>query len=89
MTLTYTNNHNTNHQGLASLFQFSSASCLTFVVVLSRSCHSLAMTSAFVVVAFRQCLRLEYLRRRRRPSSRSFSYDEAPVIFDSTLETNG
>jgi hypothetical protein len=61
MTLTCTNNRNINHQGLTSLFFFDSASCLTFVATLSRSCRS----SALVVVAIRQCLHLEDLRRRR------------------------
>jgi hypothetical protein len=89
MTLTYTNNRNINHQGLASLFHFGSASCLTFVAALSRRCRSSAMASTFVVVAFRHYLRLEDLRQRRRPSSQSFSYNEVPVIFGSMLETNG
>jgi hypothetical protein len=86
MTLTYTYNRNINHKGLTSLFFFGSASCLAFVAALSQSCHSSVVASAFVVVAFRQCLRLEDLRWRRRPSSRSFSYVEAPVISSSTLE---
>jgi hypothetical protein len=67
MTSTGTHNHNINHQGLTSLFLFDSASCLTFVVTLSRSCCLSAIPSAFDVIAFRQCLRLEGLQRRRRP----------------------
>jgi hypothetical protein len=68
MTLTYTHNHNINHQGLSSLFLFDLASCLTFVATLSRSCRSSAVASAFVVVTFRQCLRIENLRWRRGSS---------------------
>jgi hypothetical protein len=69
MTLTCTQNSNINHQGLTSIFLFDSASCLTFVATLSRSCRSSAIASTFVVVAFRQCLHLEDLRWRRRPST--------------------
>ena len=90
MTLTYSHNHDIKHQGFANLFLFCSASCLTFIVALSRSHRPLATTSAFVVIGLRQCLCLEDLRRGRRSSSQqSFSYDEASVIFNSTLETNG
>jgi hypothetical protein len=83
MTLTCTHNRNINHQGLTSLFFFDSPSCLTFVATLSRSCRS----STLVVVAFKQCLRLEDLRRRRSFPTRSFSDDEAPIIFISTPKT--
>jgi hypothetical protein len=85
MTLTYSHNHDIKHQGLASIFLFGSTSCLTFVAALSRSRRSSAAASAFVVIGLRQCLCLEDLRRGRRSSSQSFSYDEAPVIFNSTL----
>jgi hypothetical protein len=39
MTLTYTHNPNTKHQGVTSLFLFGSTSCLIFVTTLSQSCH--------------------------------------------------
>jgi hypothetical protein len=90
MTLTYSHNCDIKHQGLASLFLFGLASCLTFVVALSRSRRPLAAASTFVVTGLRQCLCLEDLRQGRRSSSQqSFSYDETPVIFNSTLETIG
>jgi hypothetical protein len=89
MTLTYTHNRNMNRQGLASLFLFDPTSCLTLVVTLSRSYRSSAVALAFIVVVFRQCLHLKDLRWRRRLPSRTFYYDEAPIIFNSTLETNG
>jgi hypothetical protein len=89
MTLICTHNRNVNHQGLTSLFIFGSVLCLTFVVVLSRSCHPLVVASAFVVIVFRQCLHLEDLRQEKRYLSRSFSHDEAPVIFNNILETKG
>jgi hypothetical protein len=85
MTLTYTHNRNINRQGLASPFLFDPTSCLTFVATLSRSCCSSDVASVFVVVIFRQCLRLKDLRWRRRLPSRTFSYDEAPVVFSITL----
>jgi hypothetical protein len=67
MTLTYTHNHNINHHGLTSLFLFGLASCLTFVATLRRSCHPSVVASTFDVLAYRQCLHLEDLWRRRRP----------------------
>jgi hypothetical protein len=73
MTSAYTYNPNTKHQGLTSLFLFDSALCLIFVTTLSRSCspsafpHMFVVASAFVLVAYRQYLRLEDLRQRRRP----------------------
>jgi hypothetical protein len=86
MTLTYSHNRDIKHQILANLFFFGSASCLTFIVSLSRS----RCPSTFVVIGLRQCLCLEDLRRGRRSSSQqNFSYDEVPIIFNSTLETNG
>jgi hypothetical protein len=69
-------------------FLFGSASCLTFVAALKRSRRPSAAVSIFVVVAFRQYLRLEDLRWGRISSSRNFSYDEAPVIFNIMLVTN-
>jgi hypothetical protein len=69
MTLTCTHNRNINLQGLTSLFLFGSASCLTFVATLSRSYHPSVVASAFIIIAFRQCLRLEDLRRGRRSST--------------------
>jgi hypothetical protein len=80
MTSTYIYNPNTKHQGLTSLFLFDSALCLTFVATLSRSYHPSALlhmfvvTSAFVLVAFRQYLCLEDLRQIRRPPTSSKSY---------------
>jgi hypothetical protein len=62
MTLTYSHNRDIKHQGLASLFLFSSASCFTFVVALCRSCRPSAAALAFAVVGLRQCLCLEDLR---------------------------
>jgi hypothetical protein len=77
MTLTYSHNRDIKHQGLASLFLFGSASCLTFIVALSRSRRPSAAASAFVIIGIRQCLCLEDLRWGRRSSSQqSFSYDE-------------
>jgi hypothetical protein len=87
MTLTCTHNRNINHQGLTSIFLCDLASCLTFIATLSRSCRSSAVASAFDDVAFRQCLHLEGLRRRRRrPTSltndifalRTFGGEEDP-----------
>jgi hypothetical protein len=87
MTSAYTYNPNTKHQGLTSLFLFDSASYLTFVATLSRSCRPSAVASAFDVVAYRQCLCLEDLwRRRRLPTSlidnifvlRTFGEEEDP-----------
>jgi hypothetical protein len=72
MTLTYTHNRNINPQRLASLFLFGSASCLTFVAALSRSCSSSAIALAFIVVAFRQCLRLEDLNGEEDPHHKAF-----------------
>jgi hypothetical protein len=69
ITLTCTHNCNINHQGLTSLFLFGSASCLTFVATLRQSCRPSAVALAFVVIAFKQCLRLEDLRRGRRSST--------------------
>jgi hypothetical protein len=90
MTLTYSHNRDIKHQELASIFLFGSASCLTFVVALSRSRRPSASASTFVDIGLGQCLCIEDLRRARRSSlQQSFSYDEAPVIFNSTLETNG
>jgi hypothetical protein len=66
MTLTYSHNRDIKHQGLVSIFLFGSASCLTFVVALSRSRCPLATTSTFIVIGLRQCLCLESLRRGRR-----------------------
>jgi hypothetical protein len=76
MTSTYTYNPNTKHQGLTSLFLFNLALCLTFITTLSRSCsplafpHMFVVASAFVLVAYRQYLRLEDLRQRRRSPTR-------------------
>jgi hypothetical protein len=67
MTLTCTHNPNIKHQGLTSLFLFDSTLCLTFVATLSQSCRPSAVVSTFVLVAYRQYLRLEDLRQRRRP----------------------
>jgi hypothetical protein len=69
MTLTCTHNYNINHQGLTSLFLFGLASCLIFVATLSRSCRPSAMASTFVIITFRQCLRLKDLRWGRRSST--------------------
>jgi hypothetical protein len=70
MTLTFVYNCNKSHYGLASLFLFGSASCLIFVIILSRSCYSSAIASTFIVVILGLYLRLEDLRRRSRlPSS--------------------
>ena len=85
MTSTYTYNLNTKHQGLTSLFLFDLALCFTFVASLSRSCHPLAVlhmfvvTLAFVLVAYRQYLRLEDLRQRTRPPTLAHSWCQ--VIF--------
>jgi hypothetical protein len=90
MTLTYSCNRDIKHQGLASIFLYSPASCLTFIVALSRSHHPSAAASTFTVIGLKQCLCLEDLWRGRRSSSQqNFSYDEAPLTFNSTLETNG
>jgi hypothetical protein len=89
MTLVCTHNRNINHQVLTSLFLFGSALCLTFVTTLSRSCHPSVLASAFVVIIFRQCLRLRELRREKRYSSRSFRHDETPVNFNNTIERKG
>jgi hypothetical protein len=62
MTLTCTHDLNTKHQGLTSLFIFDSASCLTFVATLSRSCRPSSVASTFDVVAYRQYLHLEDLQ---------------------------
>jgi hypothetical protein len=69
-TLTYSHNRDIKHQGLASLFLFSLASCLTFVVTLSRSRRPLAAASSFAAIGLRQCLCLEDLQRGRRSSSK-------------------
>jgi hypothetical protein len=84
MTLICIHNHNINHQGLTGLFLFGSVSYLTFVATLSRSCRLSAIASTFVVIVFRKCLRLNDLPRGKIYSSRSFSYDEGPVIFNNT-----
>jgi hypothetical protein len=76
MTSTCTCNPDTKHKGLTSFFLFDSALCLTFVATLSQNCHPSALlhmfvgTSAFVLIAYRQYLRLEDLRQIRRPSTR-------------------
>jgi hypothetical protein len=67
MTLTCTHNPNTKHQGLTSFFLFDSASFLTFIATLSRSCRPSAVASTFDGVAYKQYLRLEDLRQRGRP----------------------
>jgi hypothetical protein len=67
MTLTCTHNRNINHQGLTSLFLFDLESCLILIATLSQSCRPSAVASAFDVVAYRQCLHLEDLWRRRKP----------------------
>jgi hypothetical protein len=90
MTLTCSHNRDIKHQGLDSLFLFGSASCFTFVIALSRSCRPSAPASTFAVIGLRQCLCLEDLRWGRRSlSQKILSYDEAPVIFNSMMETNG
>jgi hypothetical protein len=89
MTLICIHNRNINHQGWTDLFLFSPTSYLTFVATLNQSCRLSAIASTFVVIVFRQCLRLNDLRRGKRYSSRSFSYDKGPTIFDNTLETKG
>jgi hypothetical protein len=72
MALTCTHDPNTKQQGLTSLFLFDSTLCLTFVATLSRSCHPSALSHMFIVpstfylVVYRQYLRLEDLRQRRR-----------------------
>jgi hypothetical protein len=88
MTLTCTYDPNTKQQGLTSIFLFDSTLCLTFVVTLSRSCspssfpHMFIVASAFDIVVYRQYLRLEDLRQRRRPpivalrGARSFFHNE-------------
>jgi hypothetical protein len=89
MALICTHNRNINHQWLTSLFLFDSTLCLTFIVILSRSCRSSVVASAFVVIVFRQHLYLRDLQREKRYLSRSFPHDETPVIFNNTLETRG
>jgi hypothetical protein len=71
MTLTFVHNCNTNHYGLASLFLFSSASCLVFVIILSLSCYSSAIASAFIVITLGLYLCLKDLLQRGRLSSRT------------------
>jgi hypothetical protein len=89
MTFTFVHNYNINHLGLVSLFLLGSASCLIFDITLSQSCYSSTIASAFIVVIFGPYLRLEDLRRRRRLPSGTFVCDEAPVILNIMLETNG
>jgi hypothetical protein len=69
MTLTCSHKRDINHQGLASLLLFDSASCLTSVAVLSQSRGASAVVSTFIVIVFSQCLRFEDLRREKRSSS--------------------
>jgi hypothetical protein len=45
MILICTHNRNINHQGLTSLFFFGSALCLTFIAILSQSCHPSVVAS--------------------------------------------
>jgi hypothetical protein len=87
MISAYTYNPNTKHQGLTSLFHFDTTSYLTFGAILSQSCRPSVVASAFDVVTYRQCLRLEDLQQRRRlPTSlrhntftlRTFGGEEDP-----------
>jgi hypothetical protein len=74
ITLTCTHNCNISHQGLTSLFLFGSASCLTIVATLSRSCRPLARSFASDVIAFKQCLCLKGLWRRKRPPNIAYKW---------------
>jgi hypothetical protein len=79
MSLINNYDHNTDYQGLYSLFLFKSVSCFTFNMIPSRS--SFNRSFGFVSIIFglyihvapvfvlscRRCFCLEDLRRRRRP----------------------
>jgi hypothetical protein len=89
MTSAYTNNPNTKHQGLTSLFLFDSALWLTFVTTISQSCSSSAFShmsivaSTFILVAYRQYLGLEDLRQRRRPPTDVQPMQSVKLVYQS------
>jgi hypothetical protein len=72
VSLITTYNHNTDYQGLYSLFLFKSVSSFVFSMTPSRSSFNrsfglyLHITTAFIM-SCRRCFCLDDLRRRRRP----------------------
>jgi hypothetical protein len=75
VTLMYSHYPNAKHQGLTDSFLFNSTLWFTFVTTIKSKLssfdflHMLVVASAFNLVAYRQLLRLEDIRQRRRLST--------------------